>query len=657
MSTKYLVHCFDLSMTNDQRTYRKNPYSSWRFTMKRWFSIFLQLFLLLAVSSCGVGTKSSRLPDQNELKALLIHLVNVEKRAPGMVIGMIADDPQERWVVGYGKLGATDERVPDGDTVFEIGSITKGFTGILLAQAVEAGEVKLDDPISLYLPKGVAAPEYEGKSITLLDLATHYSGLPPFITTNLCEEYTVDEMYAFLSEYRLTRPPGSIPEYSNLAFGLLGDLLARVAGQANYEALLLERIARPLGMDTTRIQLTPEIQPRLAAPHDDDLLPSCSNIESALYAAGGIRSTANDMLTFLAASMGMTETELQPAMQLATTPQHPSYAAGYLGLGWDLIPTSTGMIHFHSGRTYGYYSYLAWNPQRKVGVVVLTNAQNSIDDIGTQLLNGITSGRPIPRSIENILITWVILTIACLVFLVWELWRRRSAPYGVRLMWLLTTAFLGPLGLVIYWISAGGSRRSGGSTRQVSPVRRAFGSAAWATSGNALGGIGVLAQTFYLPAVSSNLIMQIAMVLLVPLFTGWLIFSVSRWISRSAAGHDSYNRRPLFAELVSTCLVLAGLFPTVNILSMRFFQWTFPSGYDLFYAPLWGALCLGAIVGTLVAYPFHLWMLRRGEFRWGTEAISEEVPVRGLTWYVKVALVVLSLVIMLGAIFVAMQMA
>jgi hypothetical protein len=419
----------------------------------------------------------------------------------------------------------------------------------------------------------------------------------------------------------------------------------------------LERISRPLGMDSTRAQLTPEMSSRLAAPHDEDLLPSCSFIRSAFYPAGGIRSTANDMLTFLAANMGMTKTELQPAMQLAITPQRPSYAAGYIGLGWDLIPTSTGMINWHPGRTYGYYSYLAWDPQSKIGVVVLTNAQNSIDDIGTQLLNGITSGRPIPRSIENILTTWVILTIACLAFLVWELWRSRPAPYGVRLMWLLTTLFMGPLGLVTYWISVGGPQPSGGSIGQVSPARRAFGSAVWAASGNALGGIGVLAQTFYLPAVSSNLIMQIAVVFLVPLFVGWLIFSVSRWISRSAARHDPYSRRPLFAEVVSTCLVLAGLFPTVNILSMRFFQWTFHSGYNLFYAPLWGALCLGAIVGTLVAYPFHLWMLLRGEFRWSTEAISEEVSIRGLAWYVKVALVVLAFVIMLGAIFVAMQIA
>jgi D-alanyl-D-alanine-carboxypeptidase/D-alanyl-D-alanine-endopeptidase len=92
------------------------------------------------------------------VRALLVHLVDEDKRAPGMVIGMIAADPPERWVLGYGRLSATDEHVPDGDTVFEIGSITKVFTGTLLAQAVLKGEVRLDDPISRYLPEGITAP-------------------------------------------------------------------------------------------------------------------------------------------------------------------------------------------------------------------------------------------------------------------------------------------------------------------------------------------------------------------------------------------------------------------------------------------------------------------------------------------------------------------
>ncbi len=364
--------------------------------MKRQLFILLNLFLLLALSACGAARQPSRLPDPNEVKALLVRVVDEEKRVPGIVVGMIAADPQERWVVGYGRLSAADQRVPDGDTVFEIGSITKVFTGILLAQAVSNGEVKLDDPISMYLPEGVTAPEYEGSSITLLDLATHTSGLPRMPSdffSNRYADYTMDQMYDFLSGYRLTRAPGSTYEYSNYGFGLLGDLLVRRAGQADYEALLLERIIRPLGMDSTHIELTPEMLSRLATPHRSYSMVTSNWDFPTLAGAGAIRSTANDMLTFLAANMGLTETELQPALQLANTPQRPSIGKDTIGLGWQVAANSG--IHWHNGETDGYHSYLAWDPQRKIGVVVLANAVINIDDVGRQLVRGLLKPFPV----------------------------------------------------------------------------------------------------------------------------------------------------------------------------------------------------------------------------------------------------------------------
>ena len=354
--------------------------------MKRPLFTFLNLLLLLALSACGIttpsptATHSSRLPDPDDVKAFLAQLVDVEKRAPGIVVGMIAADPPERWVVGYGRLSADDERVPDGDTVFEIGSITKVFTGIVLAQAVLKGEVKLDDPISMYLPEGVTAPEYEGRSITLLDLATHTSGLPslpsnfhPKDWSNPCVDYTMDQMYDFLSGYRLTRAPGSTYEYSNYGFALLGNLLARRAGQPDYEALLVERITDPLGMDSTRIGLTPDMRSRLATPHSSYSVATNLWESPTFVGDGAILSTANDMLTFLAANMGLTDTELQPALQLASTPQHPGemWTLAYIGLGWNLPGSGNGVL-YHGGTTF-HSSFLAWDSERKIGVVVLMN--------------------------------------------------------------------------------------------------------------------------------------------------------------------------------------------------------------------------------------------------------------------------------------------
>jgi D-alanyl-D-alanine-carboxypeptidase/D-alanyl-D-alanine-endopeptidase len=358
-------------------------------TRKSLGKCILSAILSLLLAGCAIGSifqpstptsKPSRLPDSNEVKALLVQLVDIDKRTPGIVVGMIADDPQERWVVGYGRLSATDERVPDGDTVFELASIGKVFTGVLLANAVVNGDVQLDDPISMYLPEGVTAPEYEGKSITLLDLATHTSGLPWSGIEPRHSSYTLDQMYAYLSSIRLTRAPGSTYAYSGFGMGLLGNLLGREAGVADYEALLVDRITGPLGMDSTHIVLTPEMRSRLAPPHRTYSRPAPSLDAPTFAGAGaGLRSTANDLLTFLAANMGLTGTELQPVLQLANTPQRPSIGKGTIGLGWQ-VAANTG-FHYHGGGNPGYSTYLAWDPERKFGVVVLANASARSTDI------------------------------------------------------------------------------------------------------------------------------------------------------------------------------------------------------------------------------------------------------------------------------------
>lgn len=372
-----------------------NANTSPRFTLLK--VIFLSLVAAaLLLSACGAERQPSRLPDPNDVKALLVQLVDVEKRAPGIVVGMIAADPQERWVVGYGRLSATDQRVPDGDTVFELASIGKVFTGMLLAQAVVNGEVKLDDPISMYLPEGVTAPEYEGRSITLLDLATHYSGLPWGDIKPMDASYTLDQMYGFLSEYRLTRAPGSQIEYSTFGFGLLGNLLVRRAGVADYEALLVDRITGPLGMDSTHIGLTPEMASRLAPPHANYSDPAPRlDAPTIAGAGGGLMTTANDMLKFLAANMGLTGPELQPAIRLANTPQRPDGRGGYYGLGWGVSKSGKGG-HGHIGGNPGYSTYLLFDTERRIGLVVLSNSASNIDDvIGLQLLRGLPKPFPV----------------------------------------------------------------------------------------------------------------------------------------------------------------------------------------------------------------------------------------------------------------------
>jgi CubicO group peptidase (beta-lactamase class C family) len=164
---------------------------------------------------------------------------------------------------------------------------------------------------------------------------------------------------------------------------------------ADYEALLVERITRPLGMDSAHIGLTPEMRSRLAPPYETYSRPAPSLDAPTFAGAGaGLRSTANDLLTFLAANIGLTDTELQPALQLANTPQRLMDGMNDIGLGWGL-PNSGKGIHGHYGGTGGSYSYLGWDPQRKIGVVVLANAANSIWDIVPQLMRGLPKPFPV----------------------------------------------------------------------------------------------------------------------------------------------------------------------------------------------------------------------------------------------------------------------
>ena len=179
----------------------------------------------------------------------------------GIVVELI--DPKGRRVIAQGSFTHDDPRPVDGDTLFEIGSVTKVFTTLLLADMVRRGEVTLDDPVAKFLPPDVTVPE-RGRAITLQDLATHTSGLPRLPTnfaprdfTNPYADYSVAALPVPVRPRADARRRRAILEYSNLGVGLLGHVLARRAG-VDYEALVVARIAKPLGLMSTRMTLTPE---------------------------------------------------------------------------------------------------------------------------------------------------------------------------------------------------------------------------------------------------------------------------------------------------------------------------------------------------------------------------------------------------------------
>ncbi len=216
-------------------------------------------------------------PTDDQIKNVLRDRVDIAKKSVGIVAGLI--DEKGTRVVSYGKSSQDGTQTVNGDSVFEIGSVTKVFTATLLADMVERSELNLDDPISKFLPATVKAPTHDGKAITLRQLSSQVSGLPrmpanfaPKDQTNPYADYSVEQMYAFLSGYSLTRDPGSQYLYSNLGVGLLGHILARRAGM-DYETLVRTRILQPLKMSDTAIELTSGMKARLATGHNQNLKP------------------------------------------------------------------------------------------------------------------------------------------------------------------------------------------------------------------------------------------------------------------------------------------------------------------------------------------------------------------------------------------------
>jgi CubicO group peptidase (beta-lactamase class C family) len=353
---------------------------------------FVFTALLLIAASAALPAV---FPTDADVRKILADRIDTQHQSVGIVVGLL--DASGRRIVSYGAPAKDDKRPLNGDTLFEIGSVTKVFTSLLLADAVRRGEVALSDPVAKYLPAEVKVPERGGKKITLADLATHTSGLPrlpsnlmPKDAGNPYADYTVQQLYDFLSGYTLTRDIGSKYEYSNLGVGLLGHALARRAGMS-YEALVRTRILEPLAMKSTAITLSDAQKARLAAGYDATGARAENWDLPTLAGAGALRSTANDLLTFLAAELGVVKSPLAAAMAAQLVPRRPTGQPGLeIALGWHVSKTPAGQeIVWHNGGTGGYRTFIGFDRAKQAAVVVLSNMSTSggVDDIGRHLLD------------------------------------------------------------------------------------------------------------------------------------------------------------------------------------------------------------------------------------------------------------------------------
>jgi CubicO group peptidase (beta-lactamase class C family) len=340
----------------------------------------------LVVSLVGVHSQPSR---EGQIHALLKTRVDGGK-AIGVVAGTI-DAAGKKTIAAYGNPGPGSLPL-DADSVFEIGSITKVFTAILLADMAERGEVALDDPIAKYLPANMRVPERSGRQITLIDLSTQTSGLPrmpdnfkPADPRNPYADYTVAQLYDFLSRHELRRDPGAQFEYSNLGVGLLGHILS-LRARKPYEALVKDRLLDPLDMDHTAITLTPWMKQHLARGHDLKGNVVSNWDIAVLDGAGALRSTMNDMLKFARANL-QTRGRLQQVMQ-RTHAERASAGNQYafIGMNWIIRRLNGQDVIWHNGGTGGYRTWLGFDKQQGLAAVVLTNSGHGADDLGFELL-------------------------------------------------------------------------------------------------------------------------------------------------------------------------------------------------------------------------------------------------------------------------------
>lgn len=322
-----------------------------------------------------------------------------QRKVPGIAIGLLT--PEGMFYFNYGASTWDSDQAIDEHTLFEIGSITKVFSAILLAHAVEQGLTTLDTPLGELVPEEVSMPAHVDQPVTLKHLVTQRSGLPrmptnftPQSTFNPYRDYPRDLMYEFIDGYKLLRPPGSVYEYSNLGFMLLGDLLEGVY-EKPYEEIVVEVIASPLEMEDTRTTLSEEQAARFARGHSGEY--PVASWDFALPGAGALRSTTTDMLRFLQAYLQPGEDALGAAMRLTTQECYETDTYFIeVCLGIHTYTRYGKTLYWHNGQTGGYHSFAGFAPDDGVGVVVLVNSNYNIDELALHLLEAQSPLPPLP---------------------------------------------------------------------------------------------------------------------------------------------------------------------------------------------------------------------------------------------------------------------
>jgi serine-type D-Ala-D-Ala carboxypeptidase/endopeptidase len=304
----------------------------------------------------------------------------------------------------YGEAVRGSGRRPEPRTEFQISSITKVFTTTLLALYANRHVVRLDAPLQNYVPRGITVPSFAGRQITLMELATHTSGLPRQ-PPRRGDSLSPADMFAFLNSYRLPRAPGAQFEYSNFGVALLAHALAK-ATDTPWETLVERDITSKLGMPDTRLNLDNEQRARMAVGYDQAGMRAREKLSNwpAFNGAGALFSTVNDLMKFLAWNEGEAKSDLNSLLDDLHKPRFALRRPGAaMGLAWHILPmgTSGSSIAWKNGGTLGYSSYIGFVPGAKSGIVVLSNTVSCpAAGVGAQILA--TLNGQVPEGIKSL---------------------------------------------------------------------------------------------------------------------------------------------------------------------------------------------------------------------------------------------------------------
>ena len=341
----------------------------------------------------SVILRFKELPDKVK-EFILNDVVNKSKAA--LVVGFI--DPNGTKVYSFGNISKENNIPVNSSTVFNINSITKTFTTLVLADMVKQGLVNLNDPIEKYLPSNVKVPQYNGTKITLENLATHTSGLP-FMPSNIWintttgtinPNYNSTQLYQGLANTTLLSEPGTKFLYSDFGMGVLGHISLKEG--VTYEQLVKSRILDVLGMNDTKITLSQnDNKYRFPVGHKNGSEIQTPKIPSVIAGAGGLRSTANDLLKYLSANIGLLHTKLDESIALQHLIQHPGLLPNpmnystYIALGWAVLTNFGTETLDHTGSINGWNANVAFIPSKQIGVVSLCSCD--LRDVNTGTLD------------------------------------------------------------------------------------------------------------------------------------------------------------------------------------------------------------------------------------------------------------------------------